>query len=118
MSTMKRAGMFIVALGALTLSGCKKIADAVDGDVGGRPRYAGIGIYAADGGWGKLKAAKAPADADAARVGDDRVVIVVVDSRTGEIRQCGNLSGYCVGMSPWDASLGAGQKGALGPESA
>ena len=27
--------------------------------------------------------------------------IVVVDSQTGEIRQCGNLSGHCIGMNPW-----------------
>jgi hypothetical protein len=26
-----------------------------------------------------------------------------VDSQTGEIRQCGNLSGHCIRMNPWEA---------------
>ena len=48
-------------------------------------------------------------DAAAANLGDDDHVIVVVDSRTGEIRQCGNYSGHCIGMNPWAGPLGQGQ---------
>ncbi len=43
-----------------------------------------------------------PKVAGKAGLADDEQVIVVVDSDTGEIRQCGALSGYCVGMRPWD----------------
>ncbi len=27
--------------------------------------------------------------------------IVVIDSHTGEVRQCGDYSGFCVTMNPW-----------------
>ena len=63
----------------------------------------GIGIYPA--GRDVAAAGRAPtAAADACRArrcDDDEQVIVVVDSQTGEIRQCGNLSGHCIGMNPW-----------------
>ncbi len=45
--------------------------------------------------------------AAAAKVRDDDEIVVVVDSATGEVRQCGNLTGYCVGMNPWTRPLGA-----------
>ncbi len=32
---------------------------------------------------------------------DDGQVIVVIDRQTGEVRQCGNRSGFCVAMNPW-----------------
>ncbi len=41
-----------------------------------------------------------PKVAGKAGLADDEQVIVVVDSDTGEIRQCGALSGYCVGLRP------------------
>jgi hypothetical protein len=33
---------------------------------------------------------------------------------TGEIRQCGNLSGYSVGMNPWNHALSGKQTAPLG----
>ena len=45
--------------------------------------------------------ANAPKDSGASKLSDDDQVIVVVDSTTGELRECGNLSGYCVGLQPW-----------------
>jgi len=42
-----------------------------------------------------------PNDPAAATIADDEHVIVVVDSRTGEVRQCGDHSGYCVRFDPW-----------------
>jgi hypothetical protein len=56
-----------------------------------------------------MAAASRTRDAAAANLGDDSHVIVVVDSRTGEIRQCGNYSGHCIGMNPWAGPLGQGQ---------
>lgn len=42
-----------------------------------------------------------PSDAAAAKLEDDKHIIVVVDSHTGEVRQCGDFSGVCVAMNPW-----------------
>jgi hypothetical protein len=77
----------------------------VVGDGEARGRFAGIGIYSTDRLWSQLAGASAPKSAAAARLKDDQKVIVVVDTRTGEIRQCGNLSGYCVGLNPWARPL-------------
>ncbi|MEO6360922.1 MAG: hypothetical protein ABIO43_10160 [Sphingomicrobium sp.] len=38
-----------------------------------------------------------------AKLEDDENVIVVIDSQTGEVRQCGDHSGFCVTMTPWAA---------------
>ena len=40
-------------------------------------------------------------DPAAAKLQDDEHIIVVMDSHTGEVRQCGDHSGYCVAMNPW-----------------
>ncbi len=32
-------------------------------------------------------------------------MIVVDDSHTGNIRSCGDLTGYCIGMNPWKTPL-------------
>jgi hypothetical protein len=72
-------------------------------------RYAGVGIYMADRTWTKMSAADKPGDKTAATVADDQTVIVVIDSDTGEMRQCGNMSGYCTGMNPWARQLGKPQ---------
>jgi len=44
------------------------------------------------------------ADPAAATIADDEHVIVVIDSHTGEVRQCGDHSGYCVAMNPWNGA--------------
>jgi len=49
------------------------------------------------------------ADAASAKPIDDQVIIVVTDCVTGELRACGDLTGYCVGMNPWKNSLSATQ---------
>jgi hypothetical protein len=101
-------GVFMVA--ALGLGGCHGGAEwRGDGSKPHRGRYAGIGIYPADKMWSEMVVADKPKDKAAATTADDRNVIVVVDSNTGEIRQCGNLSGYCVGMNPWGHPLAGTQ---------
>jgi len=72
-------------------------------------RYLGIGIYPPSDLWQHMVTAARPANAAAAAVRDDSQVIVVVDSESGEIRQCGNMSGHCIGMNPWATALGRGQ---------
>jgi hypothetical protein len=97
---------FIVA--SIGLSGCGRqpATNSVDHHGG---RYLGIGVYQAGTLWSRMVAANGPADGPAARVADDEQVIVVVDSNTGEIRQCGNFTGHCIGMNPWTNALGQGQ---------
>jgi len=46
-------------------------------------------------------------DPAAAKLADDEHVIVVLDSHTGEIRQCGDHSGFCVAMNPWTSTAAA-----------
>lgn len=69
--------------------------------------YAGVGVYSPGDPWRRLTGDQ-PAAQGAARTSDDQAVFVVVDSNTGEIRSCGDLSGYCIGMNPWAKPLAAG----------
>jgi hypothetical protein len=109
--------MRFVAIGsalvaALVLGGCARKSEAWFGD-SHHGRYVGIGLYSPGKIWTKLagyQAGKAPA---AANLRDDDVVIVVTDSDTGEIRACGNLSGFCIGQNPWKSSLPAAQQAPL-----
>jgi hypothetical protein len=101
------------ALAALALGGCKK-NPASDAWLGlssdqGHGRFAGIGIYSPGAGWTKMVAGQPASDGPAAQLADDDAVIVVVDSRTGEVRGCGNMTGYCIGMNPWKGPLPPGQ---------
>ncbi len=63
--------------------------------------------------WKQVAANAAPNDPAAAKLDDDGEIIVVVDSQTGEVRQCGNMTGYCVGMSPWSTALATAQTAPL-----
>ena len=70
-------------------------------------RYAGIGTYPADQLWSHMAEPAQPAGAAAATIRDDEQIIVLVDSRSGEVRQCGNLSGHCIAMNPWTGATRA-----------
>jgi len=87
---------------AISLAGCGEAPEIAGGPHGGR--YIGIGIYAPGPLWSALASVARPADEAAATLRDDDHVIVTVDSRTGEIRQCGNLSGHCIRMNPWSGA--------------
>jgi len=100
----------MVVLGAVTclsLAGCSRPAETGSSHHDGR--YVGVGLYAAGRMWSQMAPANPPKDSAASRLDDDEQVIVVVDTRTGEVRQCGALSGYCVGMNPWTRPLAASQ---------
>jgi hypothetical protein len=92
----------IAAVGLFALAGCQK--PAPEGGAGTHDRYLGVGVYAPGPMWGQIARSGAPADAAAATLKDDEQVIVVVDSKTGEVRQCGNLSGFCIEMNPWSSA--------------
>lgn len=72
-------------------------------------RYVGIGIYNPGTQWTKIVGADAPNVTPKARTIDDQAIIVVEDSDTGEIRACGDLTGYCIGMNPWAHALSSSQ---------
>lgn len=102
----------VMLLAAFALAGCKKYA-AAEAERGARHggRYFGIGIYSANTLWEHLvrkeerkATSKSP---QAATLKDDSEIIVIVDSRTGEIRQCGNYSGYCLSSNPWKGEAGS-----------
>lgn len=102
---VKKAIWLVGALALLAVAGCgKSRSDTATTHHG---RYVGIGIYPTGDLWQRMITAGPPANAlsQAARLSDDEQVIVVVDSDTGEIRQCGNFSGYCVGANPWTKAL-------------
>lgn len=74
--------------------------------LGQKGRYVGVGVYSPGEAWTQLKpplpASEAPPpNPRPAGLEDDDVVIVVTDTATGELRQCGNLSGHCVSLRPW-----------------
>ena len=103
---------FLGTIGAVAvlLAGCNR--PTADTQATHHGRYVGIGIYAPGQLWQRMVTAEPPANAppEAARTSDDEQVIVVVDSDTGEVRQCGNLSGYCVGLNPWTKALTSQQQ--------
>lgn len=105
-----RALTMAITAASLLLASCGDQAAAPGAGPRSPGRYAGIGTFDAGRLWAEMADAKEPSDAAAATVADDEHVIVVVDSHTGEIRQCGDHSGVCVTMNPW--STGSSPVGA------
>ncbi len=98
---MRMAITGLIGVSAL-LAGCHGATSGVEGRQA-RGRFAGIGVYEAGRVWQQMTVPD-PKDPAMAKLADDEHVIVVVDSRTGEVRQCGDHSGYCVAMNPWAGS--------------
>jgi hypothetical protein len=88
-----------LAVAALSLGGCQRKGEEADAAHHGR--YLGVGVYPAGSLWQKMVVANPSKQPASAKLLDDEQVVVVVDSNTGEIRQCGNLSGYCIALNPW-----------------
>jgi len=96
-----RTGPILIAVACLVVAGCQKFEPAGQGSTA-RGRYQGIGIATPGERWSKLADAPKPASGKAADLNDDDYVVFVTDSSTGEIRECGNRSGFCVSIHPWD----------------
>ena len=96
-----RVSALAVLLAGCVLSGCGEEAAMSDGCSRSPGRYSGIGTYDAGRLWAEMAGIEAPSDPAAARLADDEHIIVVIDSHTGEVRQCGDYSGVCVAMNPW-----------------
>ena len=103
-----RRSVPICLAAVLALAGCDRNTEGA-GPGDGRGRYSGVGLYPAGQMWSQI-AHPQGAPAAAARLADDEQVIVTVDSRTGEVRQCGNVSGYCVALNPWSGAPTAQQR--------
>src|SRR5579862_10069527 len=94
---------------ALALTACKKPMPAAEwfgGQQDRHGRYEGVGLYSPSQQWTRVVANQQPKDTPAAKPIDDQVLIVVEDSVTGEVRACGDLTGYCIGMNPWKKAVG------------
>jgi hypothetical protein len=95
---------------AACLGGCKPVTGPwAESNNDQHGRYVGVGLYTPGKQWTRMVHAQAPKDDTLARPIDDQVVIVVADSATGEMRACGDLTGYCIGMNPWEHALAASQ---------
>ena len=103
---MRKTWLGVVVMACL-LASCGKAEDPFAPDTGAQGRYAGIGTFETGRMWSQTAGVTEPTDPAAARLADDEHVIVVVDTHTGEVRQCGDHSGVCVAMNPW-AGKGAG----------
>jgi hypothetical protein len=101
---MMRHWFLVGVFGLLVLAGCQK-STANDNSGSGRGRYIGVGVYAPGRMWRQIARSGPSADAAVATIKDDEQVIVSVDSTTGELRQCGNMSGFCTTMNPWANAL-------------
>ena len=96
-----RSSTLALLTGCWALLGCDQSPAASAPGPKSPGRYAGIGTFPAGRLWEQMAEAPAQSDAAAARLEDDEHIIVTVDSHTGEVRQCGNQSGFCVAMNPW-----------------
>lgn len=95
---------YTLLLCACALDGCNQHEAPSSAGPKSPGRYAGIGTFDAGRLWQQMKGAPTTQDSAAAKLADDEHVIVVLDSHTGEVRQCGDHSGYCVSMNPWAAN--------------
>jgi hypothetical protein len=94
----------------LLLGGCHRGGAGGMSRPGRHGRYAGIGVFEAGRLWSKMAVPNKSAAAQAATTADDEHVIVVVDTDTGEVRECGDYSGYCTAMNPWTQAIAPQQR--------
>lgn len=95
-----RSDRMVVISAGLLISGCgPHLANAPHR---GEGRYQGIAIGPAGDAWRKLADAPKPLSAKIANLADDDYLIVVTDTTSGEVRECGDRSGFCVQLRPWD----------------
>ena len=98
-----RVRTIAVLMMGCALSGCNQEGAMSGPGPKSDGRYAGVGTFDAGRIWEQMADAPVPSDPARARIEDDQHVIVVIDSHTGEVRQCGDHSGFCVAMNPWTA---------------
>ena len=113
MSTSIRTAclVFSLAAGIVGLASCKRsdVGDWAFGDATRHGHYGSVGIYAPGQSWKDLAARGMSTASATAKLGDDQAIVVVEDTDTGELRACGDLTGYCIGSNPWKQMLSASQ---------
>lgn len=97
---MRRQALMISVIPAL-LAGCQRASTESSSDHHGG-RYEGVGIATPGDQWSKLADAPKPISDKAATLSDDDYVVFVTDTKTGEVRECGDRSGFCIQLRPWD----------------
>jgi hypothetical protein len=108
----------LAAVATTPLAGCQKARTGPVAGGGADGRYVGVGLYPAGDMWRQLARPEASTNAAAARIDDDEQVIVTLDTATGELRQCGALSGHCLAMNPWKGPAPATAPAALAKHAA
>jgi len=98
-----------VAVAVFALAACEKKQDAAPAvgakqGPGLRGRFVAVGIYSPGELWTHVAGPRPTAPATPTPE-DDSEIVVVLDSATGEVRQCGNLSGRCLAMNPWSQAV-------------
>jgi hypothetical protein len=120
MRFLTHAAVIVAILG---LTGCNKV-ETVENESAAptteHGRYIGIGVFGAGELWQQQRIDELdngtdgnpipPQDKAAATTADDEHIIVVVDSATGEVRECGDYSGRCVSMNPWTKAIAKEQR--------
>ena len=104
---MKHNAVF--GLAVFALCGCDRAATFAGLSDDAHAHYASIGIYAPGESWPRIAGPQQAKSGAPAIPLDDQAIFVVMNSRTGEIRACGDLTGYCIGMNPWKSALIATQ---------
>ena len=95
-----RIGLLAISIACCTLLGCNRSQESSAVGPKSPGRYAGIGVFDAGRLWGEMTGTASRSDSASAKLQDDEHIIVVLDSHTGEVRECGDHSGYCVSMNP------------------
>ncbi len=108
---MNRCVAATLLVAGLALSSCNKPAGADDDQASphGHGHYSGVGLYGPSKQWTRFISNQQTKDPRAAQPIDDQIIIVVQDTATGEVRACGDLTGYCIGMNPWRTALVSAQ---------
>jgi hypothetical protein len=94
---------WVTLASAFVLAGCNSPTSIASQPAHGR--YVCIGVYSAGTLWSKMVIAAQPKASSAATIADDEHVIVVVDSQSGEVRECGDYTGVCVSLNPWTKAI-------------
>lgn len=101
---MKRHALLLLVI-ISTVAGCRKVeTSAYTSSNRSEGRYHGVGIAVPGDQLRKIADAPEPTFDKAATLRDDDYVIFVTDTKTGEVRECGNRSGFCVKIQPWTKS--------------
>jgi hypothetical protein len=102
---MRLISLLTAVAAPVCLMACNRAADSAlppHHDFAGVPgRYTSVGTYTPSNAWRRLALGAKTSSPNAATPDDDQAIIVVQDSRTGEIRACGDLTARCIGFNPW-----------------